>query len=488
MIDATEHRMSLLLGRVLDGVATDAEREEFRALQTSHSHLLEGFIDTLFTHNLLLYQSDDISEFIARELVASEAECRHAAEPQSKPGKIRTRSPHGWWAAAAVLLVVVVGAWWTQLRSGGDQTMVAQITAQSGVVWSTDSTALRSNKSVGVGRLATDSGSFTLQFSSGPTVNVVAPASLDIASPMLVVLDRGQATARVPESGKGFAIKTPVARVVDQGTEFGVVARDDGMTDVIVFEGRVDVHEMAGAPLEPRSLIIGEAARIDKLGSIGRIVEIGRNTSGQWWTGAREAGQSLIASVNDNIVSDVSDMFTCYQTTYGGLQDDALAYGDNPHHQWNGLTGDGLPEFLRAADYIKTFNDYRYRQDYKLTLEIAKPTNLYVFADNRIPAPAWLAEQFEDTGVDIGLDEGPWLYQAPNEYRQLDKNTTAAGGGKSIDNTFSVWHRRCVEPGPVVLGDAGKWATEGKQGRAMYGIAATPLVEHAPQAISAKLP
>jgi hypothetical protein len=139
-----------------------------------------------------------------------------------------------------------------------------------------------------------------------------------------------------------------------------------------------------------------------------------------------------------------------------------------------------LPEFLRGADYIKTFNDYRYREDFELTIEIARPTNLYIFADNRIPPPVWLKQQFEDTGVDVGLDEGPWMRQAPEKYRSLDKNTTAVGGGNSIDNTFSVWRRRCVDPGPVMLGSAGKWATEGKQGRAMFGIAATPLDDSRP--------
>jgi hypothetical protein len=291
-----------------------------------------------------------------------------------------------------------------------------------------------------------------------------------------VHLDRGQATARIPDSSRGFTIKTPVAKLVDQGTEFGVIARDDGMTDVVVFEGRVDVEDMAGSQLRSRSLVIGEAARIDSLGSIGRIMEIGRDNSGLWWTtDGANADERLIASVNDNIVTDVSDRFTYYQTNYGGLQDDALAYADNPHHQWNGLTSDGLPEFLRGADYIKTFNDYRYRQDFQLTIEIARPTNLYVFADDRIPPPDWLKHQFEDTGVDVGLDEGPWLYQVPEEYRALDKNTTAVGGGRSIDNVFSVWRRRCEEPSLVTLGDAGAWASEGKQGRAMYGIAATPL-------------
>ena len=47
--------------------------------------------------------------------------------------------------------------------------------------------------------------------------------------------------------------------------------------------------------------------------------------------------------------------------------------------------------------------------------------------------------------MDIGLDEGPWLLQTDElnhsdlqKYRDLDVNTTAVGGGNSIDNVFSV--------------------------------------------------
>jgi ferric-dicitrate binding protein FerR (iron transport regulator) len=480
---SAEHRFAELLSLVLDGACSDAEREEFARLQRENPRLVVGHLDTIFTHSLLQWQSEDISDCMTLELAAKARD--DVAEPTAAHSARYSRRTF-WAAGAAVLLVAAGFAAWQVVRAAAVDQPIAEVVAQSGVTWATDSTALVNDNLVVPGRLQNKAGSFTLQFRSGPTVRIAGPTSLEIKSAMLVYLDRGQATARVPESSKGFAIKTPVAKVVDQGTEFGVAARDDGKTDVIVFEGRVDVQEMAGPLLQPRSLIIGDAARIDALGSIDRIMEIGRDTSGQWWTKDPGTDKYLIASVNDNIVSDVSDMFTCYQTTYGGLQDDALAYADNPYHQWNGLTAEGLPAFLRGADYIKTFNDYRYRQDFELTIVISKPTNLYVFADNRIPPPDWLKNQFEDTGVDIGLDEGPWLRQAEEKYRKLDKNTTAVGAGKSIDNTFSVWRRRCVNPGPVTLGNAGKWATEGKRGRAMYGIAATPM--DAPQPASDAAP
>jgi hypothetical protein len=71
------------------------------------------------------------------------------------------------------------------------------------------------------------------------------------------------------------------------------------------------------------------------------------------------------------------------------------------------------------------------------------------------------------------------------KYREWDVNTTAVGGGNSIDNVFSVWRRRCVDGGTVSLGNAGEGGQDriglsGKGGRAMFGIAATPLdVENA---------
>jgi hypothetical protein len=461
---STEKRFNELLSLELDGVATDAERDELSKLAKANPRLIADSVETVFAHSMLQWRSEDISECLSLE---SSAVIEDRVAERSLSNHRR-----GWFLAAALVFIALSSAIW---YSRQPVPPLAEIVSEQGVVWAADSSALQKGPWISKGRLHNDAGSFTLKFTSGPTVKIAGPASLDIESAMLVHLNSGQVTARIQKSNKGFAIKTPVARVVDQGTEFGVAARPDGKTDVIVFEGRVDVQEMAGLNRQPQSLVIGNGARIDDRGDMNRIVQIGRNVAGGWWTESSDQSGHAISEIHDNIISDVSNKFVCYQTTYGGLGDDVLAYADNPHHQWNGLTAEGMPEFLRGADYIKTFNDYRYRQDFEMTVVLTRPANLYVFADNRIPPPAWLMESFEDTGVDIGLDEGPWLDQAEDKFRRLDVNTTAVGGGKSIDNVFSVWKRVCLAAGPITLGDAGKWATEGGQGRAMYGIAATPL-------------
>jgi hypothetical protein len=53
-------------------------------------------------------------------------------------------------------------------------------------------------------------------------------------------LRRGELVARVPEAGHGFTIETPHGKVIDLGTEFGVVVDDFGVSQVSVFEGKVE--------------------------------------------------------------------------------------------------------------------------------------------------------------------------------------------------------------------------------------------------------
>jgi len=123
-----------------------------------------------------------------------------------------------------------------------------------------------------------------------------------------------------------------------------------------------------------------------------------------------------------------------------------------------------LPKELQRADYVRTFSDYRYMSDLELYVELARPAMLYVFYDNRSPTPAWLSENFKNTGLKVGLDEGPWG-------EGMSEQAVADGPGESVDNVFSVWQRRCERVGTYKLGAMSKTS----EARAMYGVAATPL-------------
>ena len=78
-------------------------------------------------------------------------------------------------------------------------------------------------------------------------------------------LDIGSLTATVPQAASGFKIETPLATVVDLGTEFGVSVGVNGTSEAHVFKGRIqvitDVTSKCPTPLESQ-LVAGQGARI----------------------------------------------------------------------------------------------------------------------------------------------------------------------------------------------------------------------------------
>jgi hypothetical protein len=481
----SERRIYELIDFVLDGSCTDEQREEFARLIDENPELIKGLTEEVFVHSLLQWQSENISRDLAVFGLQESAVCgfRDSEAVEERTCELiaesfatispasEQRSPRRYlsWALAGMVLLGGLATLWQLVKPDPwAERAVAEIIDFENVSWG-DSPALKDGDRIVPGRLRTTSGEFTMRFRTGPVVRVIGAVSMMVESDMLVHLDRGQATARVPKTMKGFTIKTPVIDVIDQGTEFGVATRENGFTDVVVFDGKVDLEDRVSKK-SPTRLIQGEAARINRQGAIQRIMQVGR-TQGSWWTADYPAsGMNVIQEVRDNIPPSDGSKYFCYQIYYHGLDDDEFAYGDDPH-QWNGLTAGGLPEFLRGADYVKTFNDYRYMNDFEMTVILSQPANLYVFFDDRVPPPKWLTDQFEDTGIDIGLDEGPWNPRDKAFRPDLPEFENGMGGGQSIDNVFSVWHRKCVDAAPIALGLMG----EKTQARSMYGVAATPL-------------
>jgi hypothetical protein len=81
-----------------------------------------------------------------------------------------------------------------------------------------------------------------------------------------------------------------------------------------------------------------------------------------------------------------------------------------------------------------TFNEDKWRNDLEINVEVACAATIYVFLDNREKPPFWLDEQFTDTGIDIGLDEGSWP--------DTSKYSVDRGAGRSINQFFSGFDER----------------------------------------------
>jgi hypothetical protein len=121
------------------------------------------------------------------------------------------------------------------------------------------------------------SGYAELTSANGLTVVVQGPATFTVEKPGVVSLASGRLTATVPKPARGFTVNTPVASVVDLGTEFGVSVSAAGETDVQTFRGTISLSSTVSTTASSASAITAGLAR--HVGSSGDITEIAANTT-----------------------------------------------------------------------------------------------------------------------------------------------------------------------------------------------------------------
>ena len=94
-------------------------------------------------------------------------------------------------------------------------------------------------------------GQVELAFDKGAEVVLVGPAAFIVSSANSAHLILGGLTAQVPDTASGFQVDTPHGKVVDLGTEFGLIVDDFGSTEVGVFKGKVLTHaHRSDAPVQ----------------------------------------------------------------------------------------------------------------------------------------------------------------------------------------------------------------------------------------------
>lgn len=101
-----------------------------------------------------------------------------------------------------------------------------------------------------------EAGLVELRTEENASVLIEGPASLVVTGANALRLNSGRLSAVVGPEAVGFRVETPVATVIDLGTEFAVVVGDDGETRVEVLEGLVSVGDervRAGEGLTIRS-------------------------------------------------------------------------------------------------------------------------------------------------------------------------------------------------------------------------------------------
>jgi hypothetical protein len=268
---------------------------------------------------------------------------------------------------------------------------------------------------------------------------------------MVARLQSGKLTAHVGPRGKGFALNTPQTRVVDLGTEFGVDARADGSTDVMVIKGKVDLftspRNQRVTPLEQ-----GEAVRVDATQALARIVNITGGTQPVELSTQPPPSECDIASVSDNF--GAAEGFHFYRIVPHGLKAGAAVYTNRPH-VWQPVAGREFPASLMNADVVQTFFGELKRQDYAIEISVVRPVELFVLMPRRGVVAPWLEKDFTRTGEELMLDElGSPNHPPPHLF-------------------FEVWKRTVPQAGKVTLGPGNRDAKGDPVG--MYGIAAKNL-------------
>ena len=117
-------------------------------------------------------------------------------------------------------------------------------------------------------------GTADIQFDSGPTLKLVGPAFMEIQSKASAKVFQGTVLLRNNLSGDQFTLRTPTSKLLDIGTEFGVVVDSKG-EDVHVFEGAVQhISDTPGKSDQIEQLQAGQARHYDKSTESGRSIPL----------------------------------------------------------------------------------------------------------------------------------------------------------------------------------------------------------------------
>src|SRR5262245_48188906 len=109
-MDSVDRRIAQLIGLMLDGACSDAERAEWSRLGSQHRDIAAEAVDDAIIPSLLNWHSGSITESSLPLDVSVKTDRRPAVAP--KDSATAATSPYAMWAAAAMLLIASgVGAW-----------------------------------------------------------------------------------------------------------------------------------------------------------------------------------------------------------------------------------------------------------------------------------------------------------------------------------------------------------------------------------------
>lgn len=276
-----------LTKQVCDGTISDADRDLLEQLLADHADLRKAYVDYLDVNARLAwrYRTGPTTSASATPLSAGDA-----AGPKAG-GRLSSRALA---VAATLLAATAASVFFGVFSSSQPEQVDGEITAavefegetianpfiatlreSTAAVWHQGADPLEVGGRVAAGALRLAVGRADLVLDSGVRLVIEGPADLSLQSPDAAFLQTGKVAVFVPEHAIGFTLTTPTSKLVDQGTEFGVVAEDSGATEVHVFKGQVDLlytDDEQANELQRVALVDRQARRVLSPGSQGEGV------------------------------------------------------------------------------------------------------------------------------------------------------------------------------------------------------------------------
>jgi len=222
----------------------------------------------------LLRDSAEARQFYVRSMALSASLFQYAGEMMTEAPDARSSRPRNiirpgaWWAIPIAAAAMLVLAFWfgsnRSIENGTGSTsepeseeMVARLSGENGCRWTGSSIALGDELRSGQ-RLDLLAGAAEITFDSGAQIVVEAPASMEVASAWNAVLRRGTLKATVPAQATGFRVANAAVEVVDLGSEFSMIADENGGTEVFVQKGAVETTSQDGSQENRKRVVLHE--------------------------------------------------------------------------------------------------------------------------------------------------------------------------------------------------------------------------------------
>ncbi|MBN2296821.1 MAG: hypothetical protein JXM70_30630 [Pirellulales bacterium] len=251
----TRREIDTLFSALVDGNLRDEQQERLGKLLEQYPEAQDIYLAYFDIHTELSLTGGvgDVSQDCPPEPVF---------QPSTTTYFLNIRPIRRLWAGVAAAIILVMTVWLLfSLWPDPSTPVIARLVSTENARWVLGPTYSVAGEGLAPGEVRLEEGIACIQMLSGAELVLQAPVMIELVDSTVVCLEQGNLTVSVSDECVGFRVLTPMAHLVDMGTEFGVDVDKSGTTEVHVFQGVVVAKSTASGSVVP--INAQEAGRID---------------------------------------------------------------------------------------------------------------------------------------------------------------------------------------------------------------------------------